>query len=139
MEYGIQALAGMGMAFAVITDIWQKKIAIYAIFGITVLLLLMQLLSGRGDIWISALGSGSLFYMISLLTKEKIGKGDAFLFGMTGAAMGLWKNIMIIYISFMVAFVVALYLIIIRKKRKETAFPFAPCIGIAYFVVLAIG
>ena len=63
----------------------------------------------------------------------------AFLFGMTGAAMGLWKNVMIIYISFMIAFVVALYLIILRKKNKETAFPFAPCIGLAYFLVLAAG
>jgi len=25
MEYGIQALAGIGMVFAVITDLWQKK------------------------------------------------------------------------------------------------------------------
>ena len=53
--------------------------------------------------------------------------------------MGLWKNVMIIYISFMLAFVVALYLIILRKKNKETAFPFAPCIGLAYFLVLAAG
>ena len=139
MEYGIQALAGIGMVFAVITDLWQKKIAEYVIFTITIVLLFMQSCSGNGFIWICSLGSGSIFYMISLLTKEKIGKGDAFLFGMTGAAMGLWKNVMIIYISFMIAFVVALYLIILRKKNKETAFPFAPCIGLAYFLVLAAG
>ena len=139
MEYGIQALAGIGMVFAVITDLWQKKIAVYVIFTITIVLLFMQSCSGNGFIWICSLGSGSIFYMISLLTNEKIGKGDAFLFGMTGAAMGLWKNVMIIYISFMIAFVVALYLIILRKKNKETAFPFAPCIGLAYFLVLAAG
>ena len=135
MEYGIQALAGIGMVFAVITDLWQKKIAVYVIFTITIVLLFMQFCSGNGFIWICSLGSGSIFYMISLLTKEKIGKGD----GMTGAAMGLWKNVMIIYISFMIAFVVALYLIILRKKNKETVFPFAPCIGLAYFLVLAAG
>ena len=86
------------------------------------LFLFMQSGSGNGFIWICSLGSGSIFYMISLLTKEKIGKGDAFLFGMTGAAMGLWKNVMIIYISFMIAFVVALYLIILRKKIKRPRF-----------------
>ena len=31
MEYGIQVLAGIGMVFAVITDLWQKKIAVYAV------------------------------------------------------------------------------------------------------------
>lgn len=40
MEYGIQALAGIGMVFAVITDLWQKKIAVYVIFTITIVLLL---------------------------------------------------------------------------------------------------
>ena len=122
MEYGIHALAGIGMVFAVITDLWQKKIAVYVIFTITIVLLFMQFCSGNGFIWICSLGSGSIFYMISLLTKEKIGKGDAFLFGMTGAAMGLWKNVMIIYISFMIAFVVALYLIIYAKKIKKPRF-----------------
>ena len=146
MEYGIQALAGIGMVFAVITDLWQKKIAVYVIFTITIVLLFMQFCSGNGFIWICSLGSGSIFYMISLLTKEKIGKGDAFLFGMTGAAMGLWKNeeitellCRLAFVIPMIKFVVALYLIILRKKNKETAFPFAPCIGLAYFLVLAAG
>ena len=40
MEYGIQALAGIGMVFAVITDLCQKKIAVYVIFAITIVLLL---------------------------------------------------------------------------------------------------
>ena len=100
MEYGIHALAGIGMVFAVITDLWQKKIAVYVIFTITIVLLFMQFCSGNGFIWICSLGSGSIFYMISLLTKEKIGKGDAFLFGMTGAAMGLWKNLYQFYDCF---------------------------------------
>ncbi len=77
MEYGIQALAGIGMVFAVITDLWQKKIAVYVIFTITIVLLFMQSCSGNGFIWICSLGSGSIFYMISLLTKEKIGKGES--------------------------------------------------------------
>lgn len=139
MEYAIQIVAGIGMVFAIVTDLWYQKIAVHIISGITAVLLLMQFFCGRGYIWIVSLGSGSIFYLISLLTKEKLGKGDAFLFGMTGAAVGLWKNIMIIYSSFMIAFAVALYLLIIRKKKKETAFPFAPCIGIAYFFVSAIG
>lgn len=136
MEYGIHILAGIGMLFAIVTDICQKMIAIYVILGITVLLSVLQYFNGNRFIWIISLGSGVFFYMVSLLTREKMGKGDAFLFGMTGAAMGLWKNIMIIYISFMIAFFVALFLIIIRKKSKDTAFPFAPCIGLAYFLVL---
>ena len=52
MEYGIQALAGIGMVFAVITDLWQKKIAVYVIFTITIVLLFMQFCSGNGFIWI---------------------------------------------------------------------------------------
>ena len=62
MEYGIQALAGIGMVFAVITDLWQKKIAVYVIFTITIVLLFMQSCSGNGFIWICSLGSGRVFY-----------------------------------------------------------------------------
>ena len=62
MEYGIQALAGSGMVFAVITDLWQKKIAVYIIFTITIVLLFMQFCSGNGFIWICSLGSGSIIW-----------------------------------------------------------------------------
>ena len=71
--------------------------------------------------------------------KRKNRKRRCFFIWNDRSSNGIMENVMIIYISFMIAFVVALYLIILRKKNKETAFPFAPCIGLAYFLVLAAG
>ena len=61
--------------------------------------------------------------------------GDAFLFGMTGAGLGWRKNFMLIYVAFFLVFIVALFLVAVRKKDRKYEIPLSPFVLLAYFLV----
>lgn len=139
MEIIIQVILITGLAWAVYTDIRERKIWIPVVSVFLLTLMVMRYCAGQGGmlLWIASIGIGSFFYLVSVVTNGKIGKGDAFLFAMTGVGLGLWENIILIYCSFLCAFVGAVYLLIIRKKERHYVMPFAPYIFVAYLIVSA--
>lgn len=139
MEMWICIVALVGLASTVFTDIREKKIWIPIVFIFTVILFAMKYYAGEGNVslWIASIGIGGFFYLVSIVTQGKIGKGDAFIFCMTGVGLGLWNNLILIYTSFLFAFVGAAYLLVIRRKEKHYAMPFAPYVFMAYVIMSA--
>lgn len=110
------------------TDIRYRKIA-GNILGVTAILLI-AVLWWLGVLTMKRLLGASficgIFLGISVVTGEKIGIGDALLFGVVGLAVGLQRNIAIIMISFSIAFLIALFLFVSRKGDRNTEIPLAP-------------
>lgn len=72
--------------------------------------------------------------LCSLCIKNSIGYGDIKLFIVMGLMLGLegiWSSI---FVSLLVAFIVAVVLLISRKKGKKDAIPFAPSIAIGTYI-----
>lgn len=73
---------------------------------------------------------GAFLYVLSMATREKIGKGDALLVSFIGSVCGLRFSIVMLLLSFIVSSVTALVLLVMKKATKNTEMPFAPFLSI---------
>ena len=85
-----------GLVVEAIKDIKEKKIYLVVVLVELPVLMGAQYWMGKGGaaIWIASVGIGAFFYLISVITRGQIGKGDALVFCMTGAGVGLYDNLL---------------------------------------------
>ena len=81
---------------------------------------------------------GLMVYLFSVLTKEKIGKGDAFVVMVTGLYLGFQNTLLLVWLSTILAAVIGS--IIIRKNNVNTDFeiPFVPFLLMGYLIIYFI-
>ena len=137
-EWILYGLLFAGLLLQAVIDIRKQKIWIPAIIIEIPFLLGLNYFIGRGSImlWLAFLGTGFVFYLISLVTREQIGKGDAFLFAMTGAGMGFFENIRLLYLTFFIAFFAAVFLWMVKKRGRDYRMPMAPFVLAAFCLLL---
>ncbi len=101
---------------------------------------LWHLMKVRLQIWDVMAGMlvGVFVYLLSILTREKIGKGDALVFMVTGIYLGLWNNLLLLWFSSMIAAVVAGIMVVFFHKKKTDTLPFVPCIFAAEILLLLL-
>lgn len=81
---------------------------------------------------------GVVLYIISILSDEKIGKGDAMLIMVTGIYSGFWNTIIILFAACLLSSVYGIFLLVCKKKEKNFRMPFAPFLLGAYMILLII-
>ncbi|MCH5259932.1 MAG: prepilin peptidase [Lachnospiraceae bacterium] len=69
---------------------------------------------------------GMLFWMLSFITREKVGYGDGWMLVMIGLFTGLWKCFLILLVGLVSESLVVLVLLTIRRVSKDCQIPFAP-------------
>lgn len=77
--------------------------------------------------------------LCKLLIKNSIGAGDIKLFIIMGLMLGLdgiWSSI---FMSLIVSFFIALYLLISKKKSRKDSIPFGPAIAVGTFLSVFLG
>lgn len=79
-----------------------------------------------------------LFVMVfSVLSKEKIGKGDAYIIMVTGLYLGFMDTALLLWISSVMAFLAGI--VIIRKyDNREMEIPFVPFLLLGYLFMFAV-
>jgi leader peptidase (prepilin peptidase)/N-methyltransferase len=100
------------------------------------------------DLWFNAdvtlisrllgLAIGGIFLLLSKLTKEQIGIGDAYIIAAIGLMLGGVKCLEVITYSFFISSVVAIVLMIIFHFSRKKTIPFIPFLlsGFIFSVVL---
>lgn len=128
----------IGLVVETIEDIREKKICLAVVLVELPILMGVQYWLGRGGaaLWIASFGVGVFFYLVSVVTKEQIGKGDAFVFCMTGAGIGLADNLVLIYVAFFLAFFAAVFLWLVKGVNKKHSMPLTPFILCSYLLVM---
>lgn len=121
-------------------DVRSKKVRVIEIiiFGIVGLIIDFSI---RPYSFLSILGGvmvGLMVYLFSVLTKEKIGKGDALVVMVTGLYLGFQNTLLLVWLSTILAAVIGS--IIIRKNNVNTDFeiPFVPFLLMGYFFLYII-
>ena len=79
---------------------------------------------------------GALAYLI--LKKEGMGGGDMKLVLVIGLFMGLKNFVQIFVLSFFIASIVSIFLLITKKKDKQDYIPFGPYLCIATYITMLI-
>lgn len=127
----------VSMAVCMVEDICKKQIHTAVVVLFIVASIMMAWYEQRewtcmaaGSVW------GILFFIISICTCGKIGKGDAFFILGIGVYMGFWTSFMIIFAAM---FLVCVYGLFLLKKKKGWKYEvaFVPFLTISY--VLAAG
>lgn len=86
------------------------------------------------DSLIGALIIGAFFFIFALVIKNSLGMGDVKLFAVMGLYQGLAGAINSVFFSLVATFLVAIALLITKKRTKNDEIPFAPSIFVGTFV-----
>lgn len=123
-----------------VEDVWHKKIHRILLMAGVILcvisvgvdknILMRQRMFG--------LLPGGLIFVVSILTKEAIGKADAIMFLIIGGCLGLEQLLFVLLISSMLCACFSAIVLMLRIVRRKDKLPFAPflLVGMWGLVVL---
>lgn len=75
-----------------------------------------------------------LFCILRLIVKSGIGFGDIKLFAVIGLFFGIRGSISSIFVSFIISFILSIYMLATKKKNKNDQIAFAPSILVGTFL-----
>ncbi len=134
-------LLGIFLAWQAIEDYYKKSIRmdivlIFGGMGIFVYFLSQGIqISVIKELLVSCL-PGVLLMVISHICPGTIGDGDGLVFLVTGIYMGLAKNGILIYLSFLlVSMVGGLMFFLPKRKKRASCYPFVPYIFSAFILI----
>lgn len=123
-----------------VTDLKEQKIFSVFCFANSVIALIIHLLM-KDILWTNILFGmilGAAFYVISIFTKEAIGKGDAIVVFTLGCIIGIEQVIKVLILSFFSCSIFSVLGMITKKCRLKTRIPFVPFILLGELIVLLV-
>lgn len=124
-----------------IEDIKEKKITINITLLSGIAGAFMHLLFQNQSIYEMLAGTlpGIGILLLGCLTKDKIGRGDGIVFILTGFYLGFVRNILLICISFLLAGVFGLYLLLHCSGSRDKKMPLIPFLFLGYGLMIISG
>lgn len=87
---------------------------------------------------IGLIGCLLLFYIMARLTKDGMGMGDVKLIAVTGWVLGISQTLITILFALIICTIIALFLLVGKKKSKKDQIPFGPFMFFGYIVMLLL-
>lgn len=124
-----------------VEDVRSKKLNVIILSAFGILGVILHMIYQKGE-YLSLLGGvgvGFAMGVVSLLSRGRVGMGDALALIVTGIFLGGRGNLTLFLVSQILAACMALFLIIVRKKGKDYEMPFLPFLLVSYVGMLAAG
>jgi leader peptidase (prepilin peptidase)/N-methyltransferase len=125
--------------FVIAYQDWRKQeVFVYVTAAVALLGVIFRLCEDTGCAadMLSGASIGAVLLLLSYVTRQRIGYGDGVVFLMTGIFLGFWQNAELLLLSLWLAGLVALFLLFVRKWRREDCIPFVPFVFGAYVLLL---
>lgn len=137
IQWIIKIVTGLYLVWMAVSDIRRKQIPLVpgmiCALGVTA----MQL---YGEVqvteWLPGVLVGVFLYGVCAASRGQIGQGDAFVYLITGTALGFAGNVELLVISLLLASAAALYLLVVKRAAGKYRMPFLPFTAAAYGVVM---
>lgn len=81
---------------------------------------------------------GTVFLLLSKMTREQIGYGDSILILCIGIFSGVLELLEVLFTAFLMSAVFSAAALAVRKFHRNTRYPFVPFLFVAYFAVSAL-
>ena len=132
-------LLGM-LGYFSIEDIRRKSVHTVPLIVTAIAGVFLHLYGGRLSIWdlLGGLGIGVVMYGISVASRERVGKGDALVLGVTGIFLGFWNNLLLLWIASFLAMVAGIVAVAFFQKGRHYELPFVPFLFVGLFICLLI-
>lgn len=124
-----------------VDDIRTKRIKVLEVAAFAVIGVIIDLLYRPYSI-ISILGGvavGVFVFILSLITKEKIGKGDALIVMVSGLYLGFMNTVVVLWLASILAALIGGIMIRCHGHRMDLEIPFVPFLLAAYLIVYTVG
>lgn len=128
----------VGILICTMEDIRRHMISLTFVILWTLILCGMQIYQGDLSVGIvvGAVVTVAIASAISRCSGGQLGMGDGFMFGMTAMGLGVIRNLYMLAYCFLSVFVVAIILLVIFRKGKDTRIPLAPFILLGSILVI---
>lgn len=122
-----------------VEDIREKSITISITLFSGVIGIFLHLLFWNQSIYTMLLGMlpGVGILLFSRLLKGRIGAGDGMVFMLTGLYLGLLDNLLLMCISFFLAGIWGILLLVVKHCEKNKKIPLIPFLFLGYMLMLA--
>ena len=126
------------LGFLSIEDIRRRSVRIVWLALAAIAGLLLHMHFERISIWnvLGGIGIGLVMYGISVLSHERIGKGDALILAVTGIFLGFWDNLILLWIAALLAAAAGGIIVLLFHKGRNFELPFIPCIFFGFIIYL---
>ena len=133
----IEIIIAMVLLVLSVMDIICKRIPLLVIVGLIVMAMVSSLILQPVDGVLIVAGAtvGIVFFLISKVTREKLGYGDSLILLALGILLGFWEVMILILIAFLASACFGIIMVCWKKKNKNTSFPFVPFIALSYVLV----
>ena len=93
------------LSLLALVDYKIKKIPVVPLILTGILGMILHIIYGGREIEdiLFGIAIGIVLYIVSEISKGKIGKGDAFLFMVTGVYLGFWNNLVLLWAASVMA------------------------------------
>lgn len=138
MEAFVYVIVGVILLVLSVWDVRKKTVPVIPVILCVVLVMVYRVFLGEISQTLGGIGIGGLILMVSFLSGGAVGGGDALVFGMTGALLGISGNVELLLLSLILSGIVSLFFVVIKKKGRKYRIPYVPFIGIAYGFIAAV-
>lgn len=121
-------------------DVRERTLSIVWILPFGLGGLILSLLSEERDIAgiLSGAAVGAVLIAVSFVTHGKIGLGDGMVVAAIGATLGFSLTFALVFFSFLAGSLYALFLLVVKKKSRDTEYPYMPFLLAVYMGVLCV-
>lgn len=125
------------LAVCAVFDGLYKQIPLIVVWLGMLAAVCLQIYGAMGETGIFAVAfslvPGVGFFLLSFLSREKVGYGDGWVLLMIGLFLGIYRCFLILFVGLLAESVVAIVLLAFRKIQRDREIPFSP------FLLLGMG
>ncbi len=122
-----------------VIDCKRKEIPILPGVVCLIIISVTRLITGTNPITVGAgICLGAFMYAISRITRGQIGEADGLVYAVTGAGIGIIKNCELLLVSLVLAAMIGLILMVVKKVGRKYKLPFVPFTLASFGVVMLL-
>lgn len=135
----LMIIVGIYLAAMAIVDGRNKEIPVFPGMICFICVVAGQIAAGTPwKSWLPGILIGVMLYGISKGSRGSIGEGDALVYILTGALLGVVRNLELLLLSLLLCSVVSMGLLVIRHVGRRHKIAFVPFTAIAYGMVMLL-
>ncbi|MDD3339725.1 MAG: hypothetical protein PHS82_12820 [Lachnospiraceae bacterium] len=117
-----------------VLDLWKRKVSYVLLLVYGAGAVIYGIWEQDTSLWQAAIGllPGLLMLLLGRASREAVGYGDGLVVLVLGLYTGIWAGMEVLFLSFFFSALWAIALLIFRKGRRDTTFPFVPFLLLGY-------
>lgn len=136
----INGIVAAMLAVETVSDLKTKSVSVIRLSIFFVAAVVTNVIMNYQPIWsmLGGMAVGAVLFVYALATREGIGYGDCLVFVCSGAYIGLYENIRLLFFSLLAAAAAGGIMQLIHRVGMKRRIPFLPCILGTYAVMTVV-